>query len=235
MRWEVATWHCPYCSSHSVKLNENERGSWVQLLGSAHGNSRVHVEQVVCSNEKCKEMTLVVRLFSCASENLSSVRGALIKEWPLLPVSSARPQPEYIPSPLVQDYNEACAIMHLSPKASATLSRRCLQGMIRDFHSVTRGTLNKEIDALKDIVEPDVWSAIDAIRRVGNIGAHMEKDINVVVDVEPEEAQLLISLIEQLFDDWYVARKQREERMAKVHALAAAKDLDRKKLVAEQG
>ena len=36
-----------------------------------------------------------------------------------------------IPIPqLMDDYEEACAIVNLSPKASATLSRRCLQGMI---------------------------------------------------------------------------------------------------------
>ena len=34
-----------------------------------------------------------------------------------------------------------------------------------------------------------------AVRKVGNIGAHMEKDINVIVDVDPDEAQHLIGLI----------------------------------------
>ena len=46
------------------------------------------------------------------------------------------------------------------------------------------------------------WAAIDAVRRVGNIGAHMEHDINVIVDVEPREAELLIGLVETLFREW---------------------------------
>ncbi|MCP1830281.1 hypothetical protein ACVIHH_005106 [Bradyrhizobium sp. USDA 4518] len=33
--------------------------------------------------------------------------------------------------------------------------------------------------------------AIDAVRIVGNIGAHMEKDVNLIVDIEPGEAQML--------------------------------------------
>ena len=41
-------------------------------------------------------------------------------------------------------------------------------------------------------MDADAWGAIEAVRSVGNIGAHMENDINVIVDVEPEEAKLLI-------------------------------------------
>jgi hypothetical protein len=32
--------------------------------------------------------------------------------------------------------------------------------------------------------------AIDHVRKIGNIGAHMEADINVIVEVEPKEAQI---------------------------------------------
>ena len=54
------------------------------------------------------------------------------------------------------------------------------------------------------------WDAIDAVRKVGNIGAHIEKDINVIIDVEPREAELLIGLIEMLLKDWYVVREERQ-------------------------
>jgi hypothetical protein len=81
-----------------------------------------------------------------------------------------------------------------------------------------------EIEALKDNTDSLTWAAIDAVRKVGNIGAHMEKDINVIVDVEPNEAQLLIGLIESLVKDWYVAKHDREERLKEIAALAAKKD-----------
>ncbi len=51
----------------------------------------------------------------------------------------------------------------------------------------------------------------------------MEKDINIIVDVEPEEAQLLISLIEQLIDEWYVTRNARKERTASLKNLVEIK------------
>ena len=46
---------------------------------------------------------------------------------------------------------------------------------------------------------------------MGNIGAHMEKDVNLIVDIDPGEAQKLIKLLELLFKDWYVAQHDREE------------------------
>lgn len=95
--------------------------------------------------------------------------------------------------------------------------------MIRDFWKISKARLKDEIDALEEKVDPDTWSSIDAVRSVGNIGAHMEKDINIIVDVEPEEAQLLIGLIEQLVDDWYVDRENRRVRSEALKALAEAK------------
>lgn len=149
------------------------------------------------------------------------------QRWRLLPESEAIVLPDYIPDPIQQDYYEACRIRDLSPKASATLARRCLQGMIRDFFGISKSTLKMEIDAIKDKVDADVYAAIDAVRSVGNIGAHMEKDINVIVDVEPNEAQLLIELIEQLITDWYVARKLKSERLMKITAMAMSKKEDK--------
>ncbi len=63
--------------------------------------------------------------------------------------------------------------------------------MIRNFWGIAKPRLIDEVDALQDKVDPLTWSAIDAVRRIGNIGAHMEKDIDLIVDVEPDEAELL--------------------------------------------
>ncbi|WP_369831561.1 DUF4145 domain-containing protein [Brevundimonas sp. MYb52] len=150
----------------------------------------------------------------------------------LIPEGSSRPIPSYVPSAIRQDYAEACLIRDLSPKASATLARRCLQGMIRDFGQVKPSTLFKEIGALEKAVEEgnaprgvsvDSIEALTALRKVGNIGAHMEADVNVIVDVDPEEAQVLIELIESLIDDWYIERHKRQQRFSKAVALGASK------------
>ena len=95
--------------------------------------------------------------------------------------------------------------------------------MIRDFWGISKARLIDEIAELQGKIEPTPWQAIDAVRGVGNIGAHMEKDINLIVDVDPDEARLLIGLIEFLLKDWYVGRHEREEHMKRVIALGAAK------------
>jgi len=148
------------------------------------------------------------------------------------PRGAAKPQPQYIPRALKEDYEEACQIQELSPKAAATLVRRCLQGMIRDFAGIAKATLFEEIAALRQAVDNgsapagvthDSIDAIDAVRGIGNIGAHMEKDINVIVDVDPGEAEALIGLVEMLFDEWYIARHKRTERLKSIQAMADQK------------
>jgi hypothetical protein len=104
--------------------------------------------------------------------------------------------------------------------------------MIRDFAGIRKGTLAQEIAALRKAVEdgsadrsitPESVDAIDHIRQIGNIGAHMEKDINLILDVDPGEAEALVNLTELLFDEWYVARHRRQNRLEQVAAIAADK------------
>jgi hypothetical protein len=77
-------------------------------------------------------------------------------------------------------------------------------------------------------VSEESVEAIDAVRQIGNIGAHFEKDINLIVDVEPEEASALVSLTELLFQEWYVARHERQARLGNVKTIAGAKQATRK-------
>jgi len=99
--------------------------------------------------------------------------------------------------------------------------------MIRDFWGISKRRLKDEVDALEEKVDPQTWDAIDSVRKIGNVGAHMEADINVIVDVDPDEATLLISLIETLLADWYISRHNREERMFKIKAISEEKQRER--------
>jgi hypothetical protein len=67
------------------------------------------------------------------------------------------------------------------------------------------------------------WKAIDGVRQIGNIGAHMEADVNVIVDVDPIEAEKLLWLIEFLVDEWYVRREERTRRLAEIASIANSK------------
>ncbi|WP_185696581.1 DUF4145 domain-containing protein [Streptococcus minor] len=144
------------------------------------------------------------------------------------PISLAKIYPDYIPKAIREDYEEAHAILNLSPKASATLSRRCLQGMIRDFWKISKGRLVDEIEALKELVDPSTKSVLDALRKLGNIGAHPEKDVNLIVDIEPNEALKLLKFIELLMQKWYVERHENELLLQDILELDKEKQSKRK-------
>ncbi|ARS36463.1 DUF4145 domain-containing protein [Pontibacter actiniarum] len=219
-------WTCPFCD-HKVfidKANYYESVSTL-LIENKHGRRQLTTAWIVCPNDTCKEYSLFTILHAqvWSPQATKWLQGELLQTWPLVPQSSAKVFPEYVPLGVREDYNEACAIRNLSPKASATLARRCLQGMIRNFYGVSKRTLFDEIEAIKDKVDPMTWASIDATRKIGNIGAHMEKDINVIVDVDSKEAQVLINLIEILIKDWYINRHDREEMLKSVVSIAEEK------------
>ena len=146
------------------------------------------IESIVCANDECQELSLRVALgLGLDSVMKDEDEPHVEKRWTLLPPSSAKPQPDYIPQPIRDDYYEACAIRDLSPKASATITRRCLQGMIRDFCRISKRRLIDEIDELRKLVaagqappgvQSDMVDAIDDVGKIGNIGAHMEADMS---------------------------------------------------------
>lgn len=130
-------------------------------------------------------------------------------EFRILPETDIPELHEAVPEPIHADYIEAVRVRPISPKASATLCRRVIQAMIRDFHKISKKTLFQEIDAIRDSVDEDVWNAIDAVRAAGNIGAHPEKDINVIVQVELHELDQMIALIQLLGSEWYGERARK--------------------------
>lgn len=231
-------WTCPFCDRAQTVVSSQRSiiTAKFDLASSRYKRPGMQFAAVACANKDCGEITINA-VFGAA--NLNSLRGEYEIEteedhefFRLRPRSKAKPQPNYIPRPLVADYEEACLIRDLSPKASATLARRCIQGMIRDFCKISKGRLVDEIEELRRRVNEgaapsgvteDTVEAIDHVRSVGNIGAHMEKDIDLIVDVDPGEAEALIQLIEMLFDEWYVARHRRAERLARVKTIAVEK------------
>ena len=219
-------WTCPYCSRDTTITNTVSVDNFDLKISNSSGQKRFITMLIVCPNPNCKKFTLTISRHSAQFfEHVAPTISEKPEEtWNLIPPSQAKVFPEYVPKVIRDDYMEACSIRDLSPKASATMSRRCLQGMIRDFFGTSKKRLVDEIEAIKDKVDPTTRKAIDDVRSIGNIGAHMEADINVIVDVDSDEAQILIELIETLIKDWYVTRHEREQRMAAIAAIKAAKD-----------
>lgn len=228
-------WTCPYCDRIAT-ITERNRSSSTHSFDNSNKRGMTLVlktDVIVCPNHSCRDFTIRAALYETAFSGNARIASTELLAWVLKPRSNAKPFPDYVPTSIVQDYEEACMIRTLSPKAAATLARRCLQGIIRDYWNIKKGRLLDEIKELETEIDPITWKAIDSVRSIGNIGAHMEKDINLIIDVEPKEAELLIGLIEVLIEEWYVHRHERENHMQKIIALATVKQAQRDPEVSE--
>jgi len=87
------------------------------------------------------------------------------------------PLPSEVDEPYATDFYEAREVLGISAKASAALSRRLLQNIIREQAGVKARNLNQEIQLAIDggQVPGHLAEAVDAIRQVGNFSAHPVK------------------------------------------------------------
>lgn len=120
-----------------------------------------------------------------------------------------------IPKDLADDYEEACLVLSDSPKASSALSRRCLQGLLRE-QEYSAKSLAQEIQLAIDskTLPSHICDSLEAIRNIGNFAAHTMKDTNsgAVVPVEPGEAEWNLDVIESLFDFYYIQPAKMQAR-----------------------
>jgi len=130
----------------------------------------------------------------------------LILVWPK---GSMRPPcPAAVPQVVAEDYKEACLVLTDSPKASAALSRRCLQNLLQEVAKVKPGNLFDEIQEVinNNTLPPHLAKDIDAIRIIGNFAAHPTKSqkSGEIYSVEPGEAEWNLDVLEGLFNIYCV-------------------------------
>lgn len=141
---------------------------------------------------------------------------------------SRKPAPTDVPEAIRQDYDEACLVFADSAKASAALSRRCLQAILREYAKVKPQDLSKEIDEVLASKQLPTYLAndIDAVRQIGNFAAHPIKSTSSgeIVPVEPGEAEWQLDLLEGLFDFYFVGPAESKRKRDALNAkLADAK------------
>ena len=104
--------------------------------------------------------------------------------------------------------------MNFSPKASAALSRRCLQAILREAGRANQRNLSNQIEAVLPTLPTYVAGSVDYIRNVGNFAAHPMKSESTgeIVDVEPGEAEWNLDVLDMLFDHYYVKPDEAKEK-----------------------
>lgn len=136
-------WTCPYCGQPSTitQVNFSQSSASIDISEEDYDDFGLVHRAIRCPSPSCGELTLKVFLYrkdwvQRAPTGKRWENKELLNTWQLMPRSRAKPIPEYVPEEIRQNYFEACMIANDSPKASAAMSRRCLQGIVREFWKI---------------------------------------------------------------------------------------------------
>jgi hypothetical protein len=194
---------CPHClidfhdSENEKYLETDDEGNW--YVG-------------VCRCSACQK--IIVRLAS-TNGNIGKAEDSI--SYLVRPkVAGRSPVPPEVPNTYAEDYKEACLVVADSPKASAALSRRCLQHLLRGEAKVKHQDLFNEIQELinRNTLPSHIAEGLDAVRNIGNFAAHpmKSKSTGDIVPVEPGEAEWNLDVLESLFDFYFVAPAKTKAR-----------------------
>jgi len=121
----------------------------------------------------------------------------------------------YVDEKYINEYNDACHVLEISPKACAVLCRRIAETILTDECKL-KGTLEEKIDKfILDKSPPSpLLEYLPSIRLAGNRGAHEKRDISgIVVEVEKNDCVILLETIEMLFDFVFMQPKIKAEKI----------------------
>ncbi len=186
---------CPHClvAFHAPEMFSN-------LIFDVDGGWRV----IFLTCPSCKKLIIYLENYEILGGFNSVISRILIRP----PGVSRSPVPPEVPVDIAEDYLESCLVLAYSPKASAALSRRCLQNLLRSAAKVKPGNLANEIQQVLDsaALPTHLTESIDSIRNIGNFASHPMKSqqSGEIIPVEPCEAEWNLDVLEMLFDFYYV-------------------------------
>ena len=198
---------CPHCAE-SIHFEESDSSAYPVEAGSSKSTATGYaVAHGFCPN--CDGLIVLLRHGTYVeAERSGYIEEDGDRDELIYPRSYARTVEAEVPGPYREAFLEAASVLGVSAKASAALSRRLLQTILREDLKVKASSLAAEIDEL--LARPGIPSylgeAVDAIRNIGNFAAHPLKDTHSgeILDVEPGEAEWLLEVLESLFDFIFV-------------------------------
>ncbi len=208
---------CPHCLESFFENWESVSfaGTSKTMIRDKRGMWRI----IYCTCPSCDK--LIARLGKAKGQIAKALDQLGYYEWVLVePRSISRaPLPPEVPLEFTNDYRDACLTLTDSAKASAALSRRCLQNLLAEKAGTTKKNL---VDQIQEVIDskqlPSYLSeALDAVRNIGNFAAHpiKSKSTGEIVEVEPGEGEWNLDTLEGLFDFYFVSpeilRKKKEK------------------------
>lgn len=197
---------CPHCLENFFEEWNNVLFNSALSVNDADGRWKMQS----CTCPSCER--IVIRIYNPLSNDWELVRPKGISRSPL---SSE------IPVEFTEDYKEACLVFNDSPKASAALSRRCLQNLLKEKAKTTQKDLAMQIQEVLDskTLPSYLSESLDAVRNIGNFAAHPNKNNGTgeIVDVEPGEAEWNLDVLEGLFDFYFVQEQRIKDKKKKLN------------------
>jgi hypothetical protein len=228
---------CPHCNTsihlaktgekviyHESLPNEQENGEFVRPVRASI------LAWGFCP--ECNNLIVLLRTggsYSNRQIESESPQISNLNRWGILyprKFSNRNINDQTIPEEYRKDFNEAAAVLSISPKASAALSRRLLERILKEHYKIPdKGkeyTLTGKITYLKDKFDIPIYisESLDIVKEIGNFAAHPLKDktAEAIVEVEASEAEFDLDVLEALFQFIFVEpakRKQITDKMNK--------------------
>lgn len=203
---------CPHCGV-TVRFLNGPNG-WPQGSFQDSQLSQFQTQIVSAQCPACNRPVAAMNAYSQAAPNAPlTYRGSKF----IYPaVAYRRPTPKDVPSNIRCDYEEAVLVLPDSEKASAALSRRCLQSLLRETAKTKSKDLADQIEEVLASLPAYLQQQLDAVRNIGNFAAHplKSKSTGEIVEVEAGEAEWNLDVPDLLFDFYYeqprIAQQRRE-------------------------
>jgi len=215
---------CPTCGLHSPpqwRSYETGLGGYVSSLRSGKDETEgdVALEWMRCANEDCEELIVRVHEQSVVERLLGGVPLMRTDTWTARPRfgESQRPIDPLVPDPFKTDYAEATAILDISPRMSAVLSRSLLADLLKTYAGKEQFNLQDRIDAfIADRQHPRyVRDNLHHLREIANFSAHTQtNDQAIILEIGRDEAEWTLDVIDRLYD-YFIISPERDRKMQK--------------------
>lgn len=207
---------CPHCNIGIHADFRNCGGVTEGEIGLPDGN-RSSSGDWTFRQQRCPECGKTIIYIQRQSQYTTGRVGLFMA----YPQKRTRPVPPEVPDPYRQDYIEASRVLDDSAKASAALSRRNLQSILRE----KAGTKSKDLfDQIEEVIKSGtvpshIADDLHAVRNIGNFAAHPIKSTSTgeIVDVEDGEAEWNLDVLDLLFDFYFVQPAVSAKRKAELN------------------
>jgi hypothetical protein len=128
------------------------------------------------------------------------------------------PLPDTVPPIYADEYREAAGLLPYSSRASAAVSRHCLQRLFHEMIGIHSTHFARELDLVlaSKQVPRYLADALEGVRNFADFAVYPEKSTapDAVTDVQAGEAEWLLDTLEALFNFYFVQPAETQKRRA---------------------